>query len=127
VRYSAILVDHFLHPRNAGLMQDPDGIGEDEFDGCGDLTRFSLRVRDGRAAEVRFQTYGCGPTIAAASACSELCTGRPVEDLVNVEAGDVEEALGGLPEDRRHAAEVAARAVRGAALDYLRRRRADAE
>jgi nitrogen fixation NifU-like protein len=122
VRYSAVLVDHFLHPRNAGLMRDPDGIGEDEFQGCGDLTRFSLRVRDGRAVEVRFQTYGCGPTIAAASACSELCTGQPIEDLVNVKAEDVERALDGLPEDRRHAAEVAAQALRRAALDYLHRR-----
>jgi nitrogen fixation NifU-like protein len=122
VRYSAVLVDHFLNPRNAGLMRDADGVGEDEYEGCGDLTRFFLRVREDRAAEVRFQTYGCGPTIAAASAASELCTGRPIEDVVNLKAEDVEVALGGLPDDRRHAADVAARALRGAARDYLRRR-----
>ena len=122
MRYSPVLVDHFLNPRNAGLMSDPDGAGEDEYAGCGDLTRFYLRVREGRAAEVRFQTYGCGPTIAAASAASELSTGRTVEDLANVKAEEIESALGGLPEDRRHAADVAAGALRGAALDYLRRR-----
>ena len=61
MRYSPVLVDHFLNPRNAGLMRDPDGVGVDEFTGCGDLARFFLRVRDGRAVEVRFQTYGCGP------------------------------------------------------------------
>jgi nitrogen fixation NifU-like protein len=121
VRYSEALVDHFLNPRNAGLMRDPDGRGEDEYEGCGDLTRFYLRVREGRALEVRFQTYGCGPTIAAASAASELARGRPVEDLVAVKAGDVEAALGGLPDDRRHAADVAAGALRAAALDYLGR------
>ena len=69
-RYSERLVDHFLNPRNAGLMREPDGVGEDEFGDCGDLARFFLRVRNGQAAEVRFQTYGCGPTIAAASAAS---------------------------------------------------------
>jgi nitrogen fixation NifU-like protein len=122
VRYSAVLVDHFLNPRNAGLMRDADGVGEDEYEGCGDLTRFFLRVREERAVEVRFQTYGCGPTIAAASAASELCTGRPIEDVVNLKAEDVEAALGGLPDDRQHAADVAASALRGAALDYLRRR-----
>jgi len=122
VRYSPLLVDHFLNPRNAGLMRDADGTGEDEYAGCGDLTRVFLRVREGRAAEVRFQTYGCGPTIAAASAASELATGRAVEDLVALKAEDVEAALGGLPDDRRHAAEVAAGALRNAALDYLRRR-----
>ena len=124
MRYSATLVEHFLNPRNAGLMQHPDGTGEDEFDGCGDLARVFLRVRDGRAAEVRFQSYGCGPTIAAASAASELITGRAVEDLVNLKADEIEDALDGLPDDRKHAAEVVAGAVRAAALDVLRRRSA---
>lgn len=122
MRYSATLVEHFLHPRNAGLMRDPDGAGEDEFDGCGDLARVFLRVRDGRAVDVRFQSYGCGPTIAAASVASELIAGRMVEDLVNLKAREVEEALDGLPDDRKHAADVVAGAVRAAAVDVLRRR-----
>jgi len=122
VRYSATLVDHFLNPRNAGMMQAPDGVGEDEYEGCGDLTRFFLRVRDGRAVEVRFQTYGCGPTIAAASVASELARGRAVEELSQVKAGEIEAALDGLPDDRRHAAEVAAAALRAAALAARARR-----
>lgn len=122
MRYSAALLEHFLNPRNTGLMRDPDGTGEDEYEGCGDLARVFLRVRDGRAAEVRFQSYGCGPTIAAASAASELIAGRAVEDLVNLKAREVEDALDGLPDDRKHAAEVVAGAVRAAALDALRRR-----
>ena len=121
MRYSATLVDHFLNPRNAGMMRDPDGTGEGEYEGCGDLARFFLRVRDGRAVEVRFQTYGCGPTIAAASAASELARGRAVEDLSHLKAEDIEAALEGLPEDRKHAADVAAGALRAAAHDYLRR------
>lgn len=121
MRYSATLVEHFLRPRNAGLMREPDAVGEDEYDGCGDLARFFLRVRDGRAVEVRFQTYGCGPTIAAASAASELATGRRVEDLVNLKPQEIERALDGLPDDRRHAAAVVAGALRAAALDYLAR------
>jgi nitrogen fixation NifU-like protein len=121
MRYSATLVEHFLNPRNAGLMRDPDGTGVEEFDGCGDLTRVFIRVRSGRAAEVRFQSYGCGPTIAAASVASELIAGRAVEDLVNLKADEVEDALGGLPDDRKHAAAVVAGAVRAAALDAIRR------
>ena len=122
MRYSAVLVDHFLNPRNAGLMREPDGVGADEYDGCGDLARFFLRVREGRASEVRFQTYGCGPTIAAASAASELARGRAVDALAHLEPGEIEAALDGLPEDRKHAADVVADALRAAALDYLRRR-----
>src|SRR6267143_539839 len=75
MRYSPTLVDHFLNPRNAGLMRDADGSGSDEYAGCGDLTRFYLRVREGLAAETRFQAYGCGPTIAAASVATEVAAG----------------------------------------------------
>jgi nitrogen fixation NifU-like protein len=126
MRYSPVLVDHFLNPRNAGLMRDPDGVGVDEFAGCGDLARFFLRVRDGRAAEVRFQTYGCGPTIAAASAASELVTGRALEEMVTVKPEEIEAALAGLPEDRKHSATLVAGAIRAAALDALGRRRREA-
>lgn len=122
MRYSATLLDHFLNPRNAGMMRDPDGTGEEEYEGCGDLTRFFVRVRDGRAVEIRFQTYGCGPTIAAASMASELGRGRAVDDLCRLKAQDIEAALEGLPEDRKHAAEVAAGALRAAALDALGKR-----
>jgi nitrogen fixation NifU-like protein len=125
VRYSPVLLDHFLNPRNAGMMREPDGVGEQEYDGCGDLARFFLRVRQGRATEVRFQTYGCGPTIAAASVASELATGRVVEGLAQVKAEEIERALEGLPDDRRHAATVVAGALRAAALDFLGRERGD--
>lgn len=121
MRYSARLTEHFLNPRNAGLMLAPDGTGTDEYEGCGDLARFFLRVRDGRVAEARFQTYGCGPTIAAASAASELVTGRTVDDLLTIKAQEIEDALEGLPEDRKHAADVVAGALRAAALDALGR------
>jgi nitrogen fixation NifU-like protein len=123
VRYSATLVEHFLDPRNAGLMREPDGVGVEEYAGCGDLARFFLRVRDGRVQEVRFQTYGCGPTIAAASAASERVTGRAVEELVHLKPQEVEDAVDGLPDDRKHAADVVAGALRAAALDVLQRQR----
>ena len=126
MRYSERLVDHFLNPRNAGLMREADGAGSDEYAGCGDLTRVFLRVRDGCVTEARFQAYGCGPTIAAASVATELSTGRPVEDLAALKAQEIEDALDGLPEDRAHAAEVAAGAVRAAALDALGRRGGEA-
>jgi len=72
--------------------------------------------------EARFQAYGCGPTIAAASVATELVAGRAVEDLLVLKAQEIEDALDGLPEDRKHAAEVAAGAMRAAALDALRGR-----
>jgi NifU-like protein involved in Fe-S cluster formation len=122
VRYSPTLVDHFLNPRNAGMMRGPDAVGAAEYAGCGDLARVFLRVRDARVAEARFQAYGCGPTIAAASAVSELIMLRPVSDLQHLKPEEVARALDGLPDDRKHAAEVVADAVRAAAGDWLSRR-----
>ncbi len=121
MNYSAKLIDHFRNPRNVGMMRNPDGVGQDEYGGCGDVVRFYLRVQEGKIAEVRFQTYGCGPTIAAASAGSELATGRSVERLLDLSAGEVEAEVDGLPEERRHAAEVVRGALHAAAKDYLRR------
>jgi nitrogen fixation NifU-like protein len=115
------LIDHFRNPRNVGIMRDPDAAGEQEDQACGDLARFFLRVREGRAVDVRFQSYGCGPTIAAASAGSELATGRPVTDLVDLTREEVERAVDGLPADRRHAADVVAGAIRAAARDWVAR------
>jgi nitrogen fixation NifU-like protein len=125
MRYSPTLVDHFLHPRNAGLMREPDGVGMEENADCGDLARFFLRVRDGRVAEIRFQTYGCGPTIAAASVASELATARRLDALLDLGPAEVERALEGLPDDRKHAAEVVAGALRAAALDAVKRQNHD--
>jgi NifU-like protein involved in Fe-S cluster formation len=122
VRYSPAVVDHFLNPRNAGIMREPDATGEGTFEGCGDLARVFLRVVAGRVSEARFQAYGCGPTIAAASAASELVVMRPVEDLPHLKADEVEHVLDGLPDDRRHAAEVVAEAVRNAGYAWLGRR-----
>ncbi len=122
MNYSETLIDHFRNPRNAGLMRDPDGVGEEEFDGCGDLVRFYLRVVDSRVADIRFQAYGCGPTIAASSAGSELAAGRLVADLLALSEQEVTAAVDGLPDERRHAAQVVAGAIRAAARDYVSRR-----
>jgi nitrogen fixation protein NifU and related proteins len=81
-----MLVEHFLNPRNAGMMREPDSVGETEDATCGGLARFFLRVRDGRAVEIRFQTYGCGPTIAAASVAGELSRGQLIDELTRAAA-----------------------------------------
>jgi nitrogen fixation NifU-like protein len=120
--YSETLIDHFRAPRNVGMMRSPDAVGESEDGSCGDLARFYLRVEEGRVAEARFQTYGCGPSIAASSMVTELVRHRTVDELDRLTPDAVEHALGGLPPDRRHAATVAVAAIRAAAAHYRRPR-----
>jgi nitrogen fixation NifU-like protein len=121
VQYSDTLIDHFRNPRNAGMMREPDGVGEGEFAQCMDLARFYLRVRDGRVEEARFQAYGCGPTLATCSAGTEVAAGAALEDLSAVTEARIEAAVGGLPPERRHAALVVALALRAAARDAMAR------
>jgi nitrogen fixation NifU-like protein len=116
--YSETLLDHFRAPRNVGMMRSPDAVGESEDPTCGDLARFYLRVEAGRVQEARFQTYGCGPSIAASSIATELVRNRPVDALGDLTPEAVESALGGLPEDRRHAATLVVDALRGALRQY---------
>ena len=122
MEYSDTLIDHFRNPRNAGMMREPDGVGEGEYEQCMDLARFYLRVRDGRVAEARFQAYGCGPTLAACSAGTEVAAGAALEELARIGEDRIEDAVGGLPAERRHAAVVVARALQAAARDAMARR-----
>ena len=121
MRYSDTLIEHFRHPRNAGMMRDPDGVGESEYAECMDLARVFLRVREGRVEDVRFQTYGCGPTIAASSAATELIRGAALADVLQLVDAQVDAAVGGLPPDRVHAAQVVTAAIRAAARDAAAR------
>jgi nitrogen fixation protein NifU and related proteins len=116
--YSDTLLDHFRAPRNVGMMRNPDAVGQSEEATCGDLARFYLRIDRGRVVEARFQTYGCGPSIAAASLATELVQGRPVEELDSLTPAAVEHGLGGLPAERRHAATLVVDALRAAATHY---------
>jgi nitrogen fixation NifU-like protein len=122
VEYSDTLIDHFRNPRNAGMMREPDGVGEGEYEQCMDLARFYLRVRDGRVEEARFQAYGCGPTLAACSAGTEVAAGAALEELAHIAGARIEDAVGGLPAERRHAAAVVALALQAAARDAIARR-----
>jgi NifU-like protein involved in Fe-S cluster formation len=72
--------------------------------------------------EARFQTYGCGPTIAASSAATEVAVGQRLEELAEIAEGRIEAAVGGLPDERRHAAVVVVAALRAAARDARARR-----
>lgn len=117
VRYSERTLAHLADPRNAGTLVDPSGSGSDANPSCGDRTTITLRVADGRIAELRFRTFGCTAAIAAASVLTELAAGRPVEEAARLEPGDVLNALGGLPARKEACALMAIGALRAALVD----------
>ena len=117
--YSERLLDHFQNPRNAGTLDPPAVVVEVSNPICGDILQLSALAGEGRVREVRFKTRGCTASIAVGSALTELLQGRTFEELTALQAVDVEQAVGGLSNESKHAAVLAIDGVR-ALLQRLR-------
>ena len=119
--YSPQVLDHFEHPRNAGVVPEPDAQVQIENPACGDTLRLTLKVAAGRIGEIRFQAKGCVAAMACASALTELVLGKSLGAARDLTRNDLHAAVGGLPEASQHATHLALDALH-AALDQLRGR-----
>jgi nitrogen fixation protein NifU and related proteins len=117
--YSDIVMDHFTNPRNVGEIENPDGVGEVGNPVCGDMMTFYIKVEDGRLADVKFKTFGCGAAIAVSSMISEMAMGKTIEEALKISRGDVADELGGLPTQKMHCSNLGADALHKAIEDYL--------
>lgn len=116
--YSEKVMDHFLHPRNVGEMENPDAVGEVGNAKCGDIMRMQLKVKDGIITDAKFMTFGCGSAIATSSMATELIIGKPLEDALKITNRAVVEALDGLPAHKVHCSVLAEEAIKAAISDY---------
>jgi len=105
--YSAQLLDHFEHPRNAGEVTNPDASAQLENPACGDVLKLTMKVKDGKISEIRFRAKGCVAAMACGSAITELVNGRMLQEARMIRAQDVVNAVGGLPEASSHAGHLA--------------------
>ena len=119
--YSEKVMDHFRNPRNVGMIEDADGIGEVGNAKCGDIMKMYLKIEDGIIRDVKFETFGCGSAIASSSMATELIKGKPVEDALKLTNQAVAEALDGLPAYKMHCSVLAEEAIRKALEDYRSR------
>lgn len=117
--YSSELLDHFEHPRNGGEVANPDASAQVENPACGDILKLSLKVVGGRIAEIRFLAKGCVPTMACASALTELVQGKKVEEARKLQREELVKAVGGLPDASIHASHLAMDAL-AAALSQIK-------
>lgn len=95
--YSETVMDHFRHPRNVGIIENADGVGEVGNAKCGDIMKIYLKIDDGQVTDVKFETFGCGSAIASSSMATEMIKGQPVSRLLSLTNKAVVEALDGLP------------------------------
>ncbi len=120
--YSPLTVEHFRHPRNAGRLPDASAVGIVDDRATDNYVSIYLRIEDGRIQAASFRTLGCSACIAASSITTELVRGRSLEEARALDAAAIDHALGGLPAEKRHCAELAARALALALEQYVARR-----
>ncbi len=119
--YSDTVMDHFRNPRNVGVIEDADGVGEVGNAKCGDIMKIYLKIEDDVVADVKFETFGCGSAIASSSMATELIKGKPVAEAMALTNRAVAEALDGLPAHKLHCSVLAEEAIRSALEDYYRK------
>ena len=117
-KYSREVLDHFQAPRNVGVIEDADAVATVSNPACGDTTKLHLKIEDGVIVDAKWQTRGCGSSIAASSAVSELVRGLSLEEAQGVDRRRVDRALGGLPAAKGHSAALAVDALRQTLANY---------
>ena len=116
--YSEKVMDHFRNPRNVGIIEDADGVGEVGNAKCGDIMKIYLKIDNNIISDVKFETFGCGSAIASSSMATELIKGKPVDEALALTNKAVVEALDGLPAHKIHCSVLAEEAIKKALQDY---------
>lgn len=119
--YSEKVMDHFRNPRNVGVIEDPDGVGEAGNPVCGDIMKIYLKIQDDIITDVKFETFGCGSAIASSSMATEMINGKSIQDAMLLTNKAVTEALDGLPAHKLHCSVLAEEAIKKALKDYYDR------
>ena len=116
--YSEKVMEHFRNPRNVGVIENADGIGEVGNAKCGDIMKIYLKIENDIIVDVKFETFGCGSAIASSSMATELIKGKPVSEALALTNKAVVEALDGLPAHKIHCSVLAEEAIKKALQDY---------
>ena len=125
MQYRDKVMDHFLHPRNVGEIENASGVGEVGNAKCGDIMKIFLDVEDDIIKDVKFQTFGCGSAIASSSMATELIKGKSIHEALALTNKAVAEALDGLPPVKMHCSVLAEQAIKAALVDYAQKNNID--
>ncbi|MDK2800023.1 MAG: nitrogen fixation protein NifU [Clostridiales bacterium] len=120
--YTDTVIEHFMCPRNVGSMNDADGEGTIGDPGCGDSMTIYIKVRNEIIEDISFLVFGCAAAIATSSMTTELAKGKTIEEAMKITEDDIVEALGGLPENKKHCSNLGVKALRSAIENYYSRK-----
>ena len=117
--YSEVVMDHFMNPRNVGVIENADGIGEVGNAKCGDIMKIYLKIENDIIVDVKFETFGCGSAIASSSMATEMIKGKHINEAAQLSNKAVVQALEGLPAPKIHCSVLAEEAIKSALRDYF--------
>ena len=123
VGYSKKVMEHFMNPRNVGVIENPDGYGKVGNPVCGDLMEIFIKVKDDIITDIKFKTFGCGSAIATSSMVTEIAKGKHVDEALKITRQDVADELEGLPPHKMHCSNLAADALHEAIKDYKNKKK----
>lgn len=117
--YTDTTIEHFMCPRNVGMLDDANAEATIGDPGCGDSLTIYIKIEDNLIENISFMVYGCPASIATSSITSELVKGKTIEEALKLTEDDVTNALGGLPESKKHCSLLGVKALRSAIEKYL--------
>ena len=117
--YSEKVMDHFMNPRNVGVIENASGVGEVGNAKCGDIMKIYLQIETDIRVDVKFETFGCGSAIASSSMATEMIKGKSIHEALALTNKAVAEALDGLPAHKMHCSVLAEEAIKNALQDYF--------
>lgn len=121
--YSEKVMDHFANPRNVGVIEDANAVGEVGNAKCGDIMKMYMKINDeGVIEDIKFKTFGCGAAVATSSMATEMVKGKTIEEALKLTNKAVAEALDGLPPVKMHCSVLAEEAIQAALTDYHTRK-----
>ncbi len=123
LHYSEKVMDHFLHPRNLGDIENADVKVIEGNIKCGDQIQMQLKVNPETKVieDIKFKSFGCASNIATASAITEMAKGETIEQAKNIKWKNISEELGGLPRIKEHCSILAVETLQKAIKEYEKR------
>jgi len=121
--YSKKVMEHFMNPKNVGVIENPDGYGKVGNPVCGDLMEIYIKVKDDIITDIKFKTFGCGSAIATSSMVTEIAKGKHIDEAMKITRNNVADELEGLPPQKMHCSNLAADALHAAIEDYKKKKK----